>query len=181
MPIVLLVILTFVFAQKKEEEMEDFTLSSSAFQEGEVIPSKYTCEGQDVSPSLSWTGVPEGTESFAITCLDPDAPPGTWIHWILYDLPGDSTDLPEGVAKKETLESGTKQGACWGVSSFSRVGYYGPCPPPGHGFHRYYFAVYALDVDSLGLKPEAKLNEVEEAMEGHVLGKGGVMGRYKRD
>jgi len=161
--------------------MEDFTLSTTAFKEGEEIPSKYTGEGKDVSLPLEWREVPEGAKSFTLTCLDPDAPPGTWVHWVLYDLPGDSTGLEEGVVKKEVLDSGAKQGACWGVDSFSRVGYYGPLPPPGHGWHRYYFTVYALDVESLGLNPRAELNEVEKAMEGHILGKASVMGRYRRD
>ncbi|MFQ5918217.1 MAG: YbhB/YbcL family Raf kinase inhibitor-like protein [Candidatus Binatia bacterium] len=161
--------------------MEEFTLTTSAFKENEEIPARYTGEGEDTSPPLEWSGVPEGTKSFALTCLDPDAPPGTWVHWILYDLPGDSRSLQEGVVKKETLDDGAKQGACWGVDSFSRVGYYGPLPPPGHGWHRYNFTLYALDVEPLGLGPKAELKEVENAMDGHVLGKAWVMGRYKRD
>lgn len=161
--------------------MDNFTLTTPAFKEGEEIPSRYTGEAEDVSPALAWTGAPEGTKSFVLTCLDPDAPPGTWVHWILYDLQGDSTSLEEGVAKNDSLENGAKQGACWGVDSFDRVGYYGPMPPPGHGWHRYYFTLYAVDLDSLGLGPKAQLEDVEKAMEGHVLGKAGVMGRYKRD
>lgn len=161
--------------------MDEFSVSTPAFKDDGVIPSKYTCEGEDVSPPLEWSGVPEGTKSFALTCLDPDAPPGTWVHWVLYDFPGDSTGMDENLPKEETLTSGAKQGACWGVDSFSRVGYYGPCPPPGHGYHRYYFTLYALDVDSVGLDPNAAHRDLEKAMEGHILAKAVVMGRYKRD
>ncbi|MFQ6673156.1 MAG: YbhB/YbcL family Raf kinase inhibitor-like protein [Fidelibacterota bacterium] len=180
-PVILLAILTLFSVNKQEETMDDFALSSHTFKEAEVIPSKYTCEGEDVSPPLAWTGSPAGTKSFALTCLDPDAPPGTWVHWVLYDLPGDSSQLEEDVPKNETLEDGTKQGLSWGVSSFSRVGYHGPCPPPGHGFHRYYFTLYALDVEAVQLSPKATHDELESAMEGHILAKASVMGRYKRD
>jgi len=161
--------------------MAEFSLSTTAFKDGGVIPSRHTGEGVDVSPALEWTGAPEGTKSFALTCLDPDAPPGTWVHWVLYDLPGDQTGLEEGISKTDTLDSGAKQGVCWGVDTFDREGYYGPLPPPGHGWHRYYFTIYALDVDSLGLDPGAELREVEASLEGHLLGKAKVMGRYKRD
>ena len=161
--------------------MDEFTVSARVFKEGDTIPSRYTCEGEDVSPALEWKGAPEGTKSFALTCLDPDAPPGTWVHWVLYDLPSDSTVLEEGVTKKDSLDNGAKQGLCWGVNEFSRVGYYGPCPPPGHGFHRYHFTLYALDVESVGLPPRATEKELEKAMEGHILAKAGTMGRYKRD
>ena len=161
--------------------MAQFTLLTTAFDEGEVIPSKYTGDGEDVSPALSWTGAPGGIKSFVVTCLDPDAPPGTWIHWVLYDLPGDEAGLEGGVPKTKSLDNGAKQGACWGVDTFDRVGYFGPLPPPGHGWHRYYFTVFALDRDSLNLAPGAELKDVEAAMEGFILSKAGVMGRYKRE
>ena len=115
-----------------------FTLTSPAFLHEERIPSQYTCEGEDISPGLEWSNVPEGTKSFTLSCLDPDAPPGTWVHWVLYDLPAGANSLDENLPKSEKLENGALQGACWGVDSFSRVGYYGPCPPPGHGDHRYF-------------------------------------------
>ncbi|MFQ6615617.1 MAG: YbhB/YbcL family Raf kinase inhibitor-like protein [Fidelibacterota bacterium] len=161
--------------------MDEFTVSTPAFEDGDVIPSKYTCEGEDVSPPLEWSGVPDGTRSFALTCLDPDAPPGTWVHWVLYDVPGDSTRMDENVPKEKSMANGAKQGMSWGVDSFSRVGYYGPCPPQGHGYHRYYFTLYALDVDSVKLRSNASHRDLEKAMEGHILAKAVVMGRYKRD
>lgn len=161
--------------------MKEFTVTSTAFNPETHIPARYSCEGEDISPDLSWSGVPEGTKIFAVACLDPDAPPGTWVHWVLYDLSGDASGLEENLAKSEVLPNGAKQGLCWGVDSFSRVGYYGPCPPPGHGDHRYYFNVYALDVETLGVGSRATWPDVERAMEGHILGKGTLMGKYRRD
>ena len=119
-------------------------LISNDFKAGEFIPKKFTCEGADVSPQLSWTHVPPKTQSFALIMDDPDAPAGTWVHWVLYNIPGDSLGLQEGTAKEETLANGATHGASWGVDTFSRVGYGGPCPPPGKP-HRYFFKVYALD------------------------------------
>ena len=117
----------------------NFIITSPAFQQDRRIPDRFTCEGEDISPRLEWSGVPDSTGSFTLSCLDPDAPPGTWVHWVLYDLAADARSLDEGVPKSAQLENNTLQGACWGVDSFDRVGYYGPCPPPGHGNHRYYF------------------------------------------
>ena len=107
-------------------------IRSSAFEHNAYIPKKYTCDGPDVSPALSWTGLPLGTKGLAIIMDDPDAPSGTWVHWVLYDLPGTAGSLWEGVPKEERLPNGAKQGICWGVEErdFDRVGYYGPCPPP---------------------------------------------------
>ena len=157
-----------------------FTLTSPAFLHEERIPSQYTCEGEDISPGLEWSNVPEGTKSFTLSCLDPDAPPGTWVHWVLYDLLAGASSLDENLPKSEKLENGALQGACWGVDSFSRVGYYGPCPPPGHGDHRYFFRLYALDTESLSLPPNATWFQVEKAFSGHVLGTAEYMGTYSR-
>ena len=143
-------------------------LSSSAFAEGETIPKKYTCDGQDVSPPLSWSGVPEGTSSLLMIADDPDAPRGTWVHWVLVDLPPDLKGLPEGV-QGEGIE---------GVNDFGRQGYGGPCPPRASN-HRYYFKLYALD-QALALKPGATKGEAEKAMQGHILAWGQLMGRYAR-
>lgn len=120
--------------------MAEFTLTSAAFRDGERIPDKYTCVGEDVSPPLKWEGVPEGTQTFALIVEDPDAPGGTFVHWVLFNLPGDVTALPEGVEPLERLPNG----AIHGVNDFQRLGYRGPCPPPGKP-HRYIFRLLALD------------------------------------
>lgn len=154
------------------------TLKSSAFTHEGNIPKEYTCDGKDVSPALEWSSAPDGTKSFALIMDDPDAPPGTWVHWIIYDVPGNLNKLAEGLQKTETMPNGSKHGLVWGVNDFSRVGYYGPCPPPG-GPHRYYFKLYALDT-VLNLSPKATKNDLTKAMQGHVLGEASLMGRYGR-
>jgi Raf kinase inhibitor-like YbhB/YbcL family protein len=149
-------------------------LTSPVFEDGGMIPSKFTCDGVDVSPLLEWSGVPEGTKSLALICDDPDAPIGTWVHWVLYDLPADTVSLPEGVPTHETIENGALQGK----NDFKRIGYGGPCPPPGKP-HRYFFKLYALDRE-LDLEPGASKKDLEKAMKGHILAEGQLMGRYKR-
>jgi Raf kinase inhibitor-like YbhB/YbcL family protein len=143
-------------------------VSSSAFSEGQSIPEKYTCDGQNVSPLIKWSGAPANTKSIASICEDPDAPSGTFTHWVLYDLPGTTKELTEGSS------GGGKEG----MNDFGKKGYGGPCPPPG-GAHRYYFRVYALDTASLGDAGRSK-EEVTAAMQGHILAQGELMGRYKR-
>jgi hypothetical protein len=149
-------------------------LTSTAFQPGGTIPKKFTCDGPDVSPALAWSDAPAGTMSFALIMDDPDAPVGTWVHWVLYDLPAGTHELAEGVAKQEELPDGARQGR----NDFRRIGYGGPCPPPGPA-HRYFFKLYALD-QKLGLKAGATKADVEKAMKGHVLAQGELMGRYGR-
>jgi Raf kinase inhibitor-like YbhB/YbcL family protein len=153
-------------------------LTSPSFDANSAIPARYTCDGEDLSPALHWSDVPEDAKSLVVIMDDPDAPPGTWVHWVLYDLPGNLTDLPEGVPEKERLEEGAAHGACWGVESYSRIGYHGPCPPPGDP-HRYYFRLYALDT-RLDLAPRATKDEVVKAMKGHVLAEAELMGTYGR-
>jgi len=152
-----------------------FTLASAAFREGAAIPAKYTCDGVDVSPALTWSGAPAGTRSFALIADDPDAPAGTWVHWVLYNLPADVSELPENIAKVESLDLG---GARQGRNDFRRPGYGGPCPPPGPA-HRYLFKLYAVD-SRLQLKAGAQKKDVEAAMEGHLLGTAQLMGTYAR-
>jgi len=149
-------------------------VTSSAFEEGGTIPRQYTCDGPDDSPPLAWSGDPAGTQSLALISDDPDAPVGTWVHWVIYDIPPDLTALPEGVAKTDTVEGIGVQG----TNDFRRVGYGGPCPPPGKP-HRYYFKLYALDT-TLGLGPGATKKDVEQAMQGHILAQGQLMGKYGR-
>lgn len=151
-----------------------FSLQSSAFSQGADIPRKFTCDGPDLSPALKWTEPPPGTQSLAIVMDDPDAPVGTWVHWVLYDLPGSTRELPEGIAKKDVLDNGGRQGR----NDFGRLGYGGPCPPPGKP-HRYFFKLYALDVATT-LKSGATKADLERAMKGHVLAQAELMGRYKR-
>lgn len=153
-------------------------LTSVAFAPAGVIPRRHTCDGEDVSPPLAWAALPAGTTSLALVMDDPDAPPGVWVHWVLYDLPATAAGLGEGVAKTATLSGGAKQGACWGVDRFDRVGYHGPCPPPGKP-HRYYFRLYALD-RALGLAPCRSKAELLAAMERRVLGRAELMGTYGR-
>jgi hypothetical protein len=155
-----------------------FSLTSSAFDNGGTIPQKFTADGTDISPALKWSDPPAGTKSFALIMDDPDAPPGTWVHWVIYDIPPDARGLEEGVEKKETLKNGAKQGLVWGVDSFNRVGYFGPSPPPGKP-HRYYFKLYALDAP-LNLPPKATKFDLEKAMKGHILAEAQWMGKYGR-
>ncbi|HLG12956.1 MAG TPA: YbhB/YbcL family Raf kinase inhibitor-like protein [Blastocatellia bacterium] len=149
-------------------------LTSSAFTEGQAIPAKYTCDGEDVSPPLKWTGVPAGAKSLALICDDPDAPGGTWVHWVLYSLSPSVTELGEGVSAAEIAPDGSRQGR----NDFKRIGYGGPCPPPGRS-HRYFFKLYALDAE-LTLKAQATKDDLVRAMERHTLGEGRLMGTYKR-
>ena len=150
------------------------TLKSSAFGAGGTIPKKHTCDGADVSPPLTWNDPPAATQSFALIADDPDAPVGTWVHWVFFDLPAKARELPEGVAKQEELAEGSRQGR----NDFRKIGYGGPCPPPG-GPHRYFFKLYALDA-KLNLKAGATKADVEKAMQGHILAQGELMGRYGR-
>lgn len=150
------------------------TLTSPAFQSGGTIPEGYTCKGQDLSPPLEWTGVPAGTQSLALLCEDPDAPGGLFVHWVLYNLPATMDSLAEGVPPLPSLANGARQGK----NGFGRVGYDGPCPPPG-STHRYFFRLYALDT-VLDLPPEATREQLLKAMEGHILAWGELMGRFGR-
>jgi Raf kinase inhibitor-like YbhB/YbcL family protein len=149
-------------------------LKSPAFSEGGDIPKKHTCDGPDVSPALAWDEPPAGTQSFCLICDDPDAPAGTWVHWVCYDIPAGARGLPEAVAKVPELKDGTRQGR----NDFGKLGYGGPCPPRGPA-HRYFFKLYALGA-SLNLAPGATKAEVEKAMKGKILAQAQLMGRCKR-
>ncbi len=151
----------------------EIKITSSAFEDGGLIPAKYTCDGADVSPPLQWDAVPEGTKSIALICDDPDAPMGTWVHWVLFNLPSNAKELVENIPAEETLPNGAKQG----VSDFGRIGYGGPCPPGGT--HRYFFKIYALDTE-VGLQAGADKRRLLKTMEGHILEQGQLIGKYKR-
>ena len=150
------------------------SITSTAFKDGAAIPKKFTCDGEDLSPALSWSGAPAGTKSFALICDDPDAPMGTWVHWVMWGIPASAPSLPEGVEKTATLPGGIKQG----LNSWPKAGYNGPCPPPGKP-HRYYFKLYALDSEP-DLPANANKAALENTMKGHVLGQGQTMGTYGR-
>ena len=149
-------------------------LSSPSFSNGGDIAKKFTCDGADVSPQLSWTEPPGGTKALALLSDDPDAPVGNWSHWVLWNLPAESRGLAEGLSKVARLPDGSQQG----TNDFRRTGYNGPCPPPGKP-HRYYFKLFALDRE-LDLKPGAGKRELEAAMKGHILEQTEWMGRYGR-
>jgi Raf kinase inhibitor-like YbhB/YbcL family protein len=161
------------FGQGKGGSMA-LQVASTAFSPGEMIPKKFTCDGPNVSPPLAWNDPPVGTESFALIADDPDAPVGTWVHWVLYDLPAGARRLAEGVPKQEALPGGGRQGR----NDFGKVGYGGPCPPPGKS-HRYFFKLYALDTKA-NLKARATKADVESALKGHLLGQAELMGRFGR-
>ena len=160
-------------ANKKGGKKMEIKVTSSAFEQDAMIPSKYTCDGAGISPPLQWDDIPEGTEAIALISDDPDAPMGTFVHWVLYDMPADTMKLDENTPPDKTLPNGAKQG----ITDFGTVGYGGPCPPSGT--HRYYFKIYALDMQ-LGLESGASKGQLLKAMEDHILAKGELMGRYKR-
>lgn len=149
-------------------------LKSKSFQDGGIIPKRHTCDGPDLSPPLEWSDVPEGTISFALIMEDQDAPSGTWVHWLVYDLPGDTRSLPEGLACTETLPRGGAQGR----NDFGRVGYGGPCPSPGRP-HRYLFRLYALE-GKVNLPPGASKDQLLSAMAGRTKAEARLMGKYSR-
>jgi Raf kinase inhibitor-like YbhB/YbcL family protein len=180
---VLVIVSVLLFCSCKEAEQADsgaeggkkmdIKITSSAFEEGGLIPAKYTCDGADISPPLQWDAVPEGTKSIALISDDPDAPVGTWVHWVLFNLPAETRELAENTPADRTLPNGAGQG----TSDFGRIGYGGPCPPSGT--HRYFFKIYALDVE-LDLAAGARKAALLKAMEGHIIGQGQLIGKYKR-
>ncbi len=149
-----------------------FKLMSSAFPEGGTIPKLHTCEGADLSPALEWSGAPANAKSFALIVDDPDAPAGTWNHWLLWDIPASTHSLAQGFKPGRTGDSG--------ANDFGKQGYGGPCPPKGHGPHRYFFKLYALDTESLDLRAGAKRADLDRALRNHTVAETQYMGRYER-
>jgi hypothetical protein len=162
-----------VGSQKEGGEKMEIKITSSAFENNGLIPAKYTCDGKDISPPLKWDAVPEGTKSIALICDDPDAPMGTFVHWVLFSLPAKTAELAENVPHDKVLPNGARQG----MTDFGRVGYGGPCPPSGT--HRYFFKLYALDTE-LKLQAGADKSQLLKAMENHILAQGQLIGKYKR-
>jgi len=156
-------------------------VTSTAFSHGELIPAKYTGEGEDVSPPLAFSGVPDGARELVLICDDPDAPTEEpWVHWVLYKIPPDQGALPEGIPKKARLKD--PAGAFQGKNSWragDTIGYRGPMPPPGHGVHRYFFKVYALEA-KLPVEPGLNKKVLLQEIDGHVIDEGELMGTYAR-
>lgn len=159
--------------REKGGRMMAITVTSPVFEEAGMIPSKYTGDGEDISPPLKWEGLPTGTKSIALICDDPDAPMKTWVHWVMWNIPPDVRQLPENVPPQAELPNGSRQG----ITDFNRPGYGGPAPP--RGTHRYYFKIYALDT-TLDLANTSRKKDLLKAVEGHILGEGQLMGKYKR-
>ncbi len=149
------------------------SVSSSAFAAGQSIPAKYSCKGQNISPALAWTNAPAGTKSFALIMDDPDAPMGTWVHWVVFNIPATTSNLPEAVMAGAQLADGSLQGK----NSSGKQGYDGPCPPSGT--HRYFFKLYALDT-SLNLSSDSGKEQLLKAMQGHILAQGELMGTFSK-
>ncbi|MGH9718739.1 MAG: YbhB/YbcL family Raf kinase inhibitor-like protein [Bryobacteraceae bacterium] len=149
-----------------------FQLIISAFSNGARIPTLHTCDGAGLSPAVEWSGEPPTTQSFALVVDDPDAPGGVWNHWLLYDIPAAVHTLPQGARPGQIGRSG--------ANDFGRPGYNGPCPPRGHGSHRYYFRLFALDVPALTIPGGAKRADLDSALRGHVVAEATSMGRYER-
>jgi len=151
----------------------ELNVTSSAFEQGGMIPAKYTCDGKNISPPLKWESPPEQTKSVAVIMDDPDAPMGMFVHWVMFNIPADTSGLDENVPGDSQLPNGSLQG----MSSFGKTGYGGPCPPSGT--HRYFFKLYALDKE-IGLDSSADKTQLLEAMQGHILARGELIGRYQR-
>jgi Raf kinase inhibitor-like YbhB/YbcL family protein len=160
-------------ASATSEQTSEMKVTSTAFKEGEAIPRQYTCDGINISPPLEWSGLPRSAKTIALIADDPDAPSGTWVHWVLYNLPAENIGLVENLPAIETPKAGGFQGK----NDFGKIGYGGPCPPSGT--HRYFFKLYALDGE-LPLKAGATKAEVEKAMQGHVIAQAQLMGTYSR-
>ena len=149
----------------------DLVVTSPAFDDGGMMPDRYAYRGENVSPPIWWSNVPQSAKTVAIICDDPDAPGGSWVHWIIFNIPSASGGTPEGVPHGEALPGGIRQG----MNDFRKIGYDGPAPPSGT--HRYYFNVYVLD-RKIDIRPGSSAKDILAAMEGHILAKGSLMGRY---
>lgn len=160
----------------KRRTQHTMVVTSSAFNDGQRIPDRYTCVSENVSPDIAWSNVPDKAKTIAIICDDPDAPAGTWVHWVIFNIPANTQKLPEALPADQNLA----HGSCQGINSFGKTGFGGACPPKGHGRHHYFFKVYALDI-KLDLDADATKQDLETAMIGHVLATGELMGIYSRD
>ena len=173
--IILIFLVSNTYPQQKHQGKKmDIKITSTAFKNGNIIPAKYTCEGENVSPELKWTTKVKGIKTFVLIVDDPDAPNGDFVHWVVYNIPDDVNELHEEVTTTRNVPDEVSQG----TNSFGRIGYRGPCPPAGNP-HRYFFRLYALD-SALHLESGAEKHQVQKAMKGHILAEGELMGKYKR-
>ncbi len=168
-----ILLICFVFFGSSYAKSKTLKLESPVFQNGHRIPKRYTCDGEDISPPLKWEGVPKGTKSFVLICDDPDAPMGTWVHWVYYNIPKEVRSLPENILPEENPAIGGTQG----LNDFKKIGYGGPCPP--WGTHRYFFKLYALD-DMLDLPAGLTKDQLMKIIQGHIIDKAVLMGIYSR-
>ncbi len=153
-------------------------IQSPEFENSQAIPKRFTGDGEDISPQLTWSGVPEAAKELALICDDPDAPRAEpWVHWVMYKIPAGATGLPENVAQADTPPA--PAGALQGKNSWGRIGYGGPAPPPGHGVHHYHFKLYALDI-TLSVGPGLDKRQLLAAMQGHIIAQGELIGTYQR-
>ena len=171
--LIIISITTLLIINCQEKDMDKMQLLSDVFTDEVFIPSEYSCEGEDSSPYLEWKNAPSGTKYFVLTCVDPDAPMGDWIHWVAWNIPAKWNSLPKNISHEDQSQF------MQGTNSWGRTGYGGPCPPVGHGPHRYYFTIYAVDKE-LSLDSTAQLDDLLAAIENHILGKGELMGKYER-
>lgn len=160
--------------ENKEVKMYELKIFSSSFKNGEMVPSKYTCEGEDISPQIGWGELPVEVKSLALVCDDPDAPGGDFVHWVIFNIPNETDSLPEGLAPRDTLDFGAIQG----MTDFGSVGYGGPCPPRG-SVHHYHFKLYGLD-KMLEADKNITKDELLKKMEAHIVAKGEIVGLFKR-
>ena len=169
----LILIIPILLTSCSEKEIKIMELSSDSFTNGALIPSEDSCEGDDLSPPIIWNNTPKKVKSYALTCVDPDAPMGDWIHWVAWNIPANWISLPKGIDPNDQSQFAQ------GTNSWGRTGYGGPCPPRGHGPHRYYFTLYALDTE-LTLDTTTQLKYLLDAIEDHVLNKAVILGQYER-
>jgi len=153
-----------------------FTLNCPAIRDGEFVPARHACTGENVSPPLAWEGAPAATKSFALLCEDPDAPSGTFRHWAIFDISADTSALSEALPPSLVLPDGLRQA----VNDFGKPGYGGPCPPKGHGVHHYHFRLAALDVENLGLPDGADCKQVAATVRSHALAVAEIVGLFER-
>lgn len=161
---------------EKQSQSESMLLESNSIVNGADFPVKYTCEGDDISLPVKWSKAPQGTKSFVFILDDPDAPVGTFNHWLVYDIPSSVLGFSEGFPEKSQY-SQIKEGN----NDFGTPGYRGPCPPEGVGFHRYYLRIYAVDIETLGLPSGVSRSDIDEKISGHILGETNIFAKFKRD